>query len=608
MRKKSKQVVGILLSLVLAIGLMPGMSMTARAEEGQGQEGSVIVNNVEYLADRTFDGKEIMKEHDCIKITSDTTELKPGEWYVVDGEVNIEKRVEGPKKDCSDDEADKAHLILKDGAVLRIPKGIHGHCIDFYGQKNSTGQLIIDNVENGYQGIGTNFEESGFHDEELGNGGNGGFFGFYGGTIRITGGKGAAAIYGVMNFFELKGGSLQITGGEGAPAESRVAMESSVGVHVIAYEGDNNQGNVVYRGMSYPTWKDTNKLYFELADYHHTYRTTNEGRTVTLDCDVCNPTGTTPAGINKVTICAPTLKKYGETGEGINAEATLDYAGGQEGRQMTDAAIISYFKTDSSGNKTGDALDKAPTDIGTYWAEFTLGEGENQATAHVVYTISSEVSRGDSIFNDNDDVPEITFVEYKEIKDQLASIAAAELAKETGAIENNQTREVKVTMDTTVVSKKDATGNEKIAIEAVEQAAENDVPEGDRAKMQIAFLNINVKKAVIINTVTDGQESLVSNTETTMSTLPQVVDIPVYYNMTGKFNAKVARYHDGVAQVFTKLKTRPAKNALKDGTYWVEGSGENTIVHIYSSEFSTYALFTSGTKEYVTEDTSNKPS
>jgi hypothetical protein len=34
MRKKSKQVVGILLSLVLAIGLMPGMSMTAKAEEG----------------------------------------------------------------------------------------------------------------------------------------------------------------------------------------------------------------------------------------------------------------------------------------------------------------------------------------------------------------------------------------------------------------------------------------------------------------------------------------------------------------------------------------------------------------------------------------------
>jgi hypothetical protein len=58
------------------------------------------------------------------------------------------------------------------------------------------------------------------------------------------------------------------------------------------------------------------------------------------------------------------------------------------------------------------------------------------------------------------------------------------------------------------------------------------------------------------------------------------------------------RYHNGKAEAFRRLYAAPAKDALKDGTYYVEGTGKNAIVHIYTNRFSTYALLTSGTEEY----------
>lgn len=52
-------------------------------------------------------------------------------------------------------------------------------------------------------------------------------------------------------------------------------------------------------------------------------------------------------------------------------------------------AVVNYYKADENGER-GEALSPlttAPTNAGRYWAEITLGTGDNAATAHVVYTI-----------------------------------------------------------------------------------------------------------------------------------------------------------------------------------------------------------------------------
>ena len=52
-------------------------------------------------------------------------------------------------------------------------------------------------------------------------------------------------------------------------------------------------------------------------------------------------------------------------------------------------AKVHYYeaKGEEEAPERGDPLDAAPTGVGRYWVEITLGTGDNSATAHVVYTI-----------------------------------------------------------------------------------------------------------------------------------------------------------------------------------------------------------------------------
>ena len=58
-------------------------------------------------------------------------------------------------------------------------------------------------------------------------------------------------------------------------------------------------------------------------------------------------------------------------------------------------AKVQYFKAkgEEEAPERGDPLDAAPTGVGRYWAEITLGTGGNSATAHVVYTILKDDSQ-----------------------------------------------------------------------------------------------------------------------------------------------------------------------------------------------------------------------
>ena len=117
-----------------------------------------------------------------IEINSETVEPAGGYkfydgWYVVKGRVTFKERIQNL--------ASSASLILADGCVFNVPKGIkntRGYSLEIYGQELNTGTLNIDDVEDGNAGIGGRLSYTG------------GTLYIYGGTINVTGGYGGAGI------------------------------------------------------------------------------------------------------------------------------------------------------------------------------------------------------------------------------------------------------------------------------------------------------------------------------------------------------------------------------------------------------------------------------
>ncbi len=93
--------------------------------------------------------------------------------------------------------------------------------------------------------------------------------------------------------------------------------------------------------------------------------------------------------------------------------------------------------------------------------------------------------------------------------------------------------------------------------------------------------NLEFIDMLVIKTTTSGAGSTVE----AMSNTSAVLEIIVPYDMTGKQNISVYRYHNNEATAFDKLATRPT-SGFTDGTYYV---GPDYIA-IYTNQFSTYAV------------------
>lgn len=102
----------------------------------------------------------------------------------------------------------------------------------------------------------------------------------------------------------------------------------------------------------------------------HNFTYSADGATITATC------GKTGCDLTEskatLTIAKPTLTTYGQTGDGISAEATIT-----DDNNIKGDAAVTYAKD-------GQVLGAAPTDAGTYTASITLGD----ATASVEYTIA----------------------------------------------------------------------------------------------------------------------------------------------------------------------------------------------------------------------------
>lgn len=118
------------------------------------------------------------------------------------------------------------------------------------------------------------------------------------------------------------------------------------------------------------------------AAHTHDFTYNANGATITASCsaDGCTLPPSTEGGTNHVatlTITAPTLTTYGQTGTGISAEATITDANSIQG----DAKV--QYQTKNNGSY-GTASETAPTGVGDHKASITLGS----ATVFVEYTIA----------------------------------------------------------------------------------------------------------------------------------------------------------------------------------------------------------------------------
>ena len=228
----------------------------------------------------------------------------------------------------------------------------------------------VDTTSNGCAGIGA------------GNSGSGGTVTIDGGTVTATGansrcmGIGGIAQRDMMgeitppqNGSLTVGNGLKIYGGDNADPTTEISQEELSKIN-------NSQNTTVYQYMI---------VSGPLHEHNFTYSV--NGDTITATCsdeDGCDLPEVGGKHTATLTIAAP---QHTAVGDGKSEEAQIT-----DENQLKGSAAVSYYATDASSNKTGNALTEAPTEAGTYWAEITLtngGSGANDsATAHVVYTIT----------------------------------------------------------------------------------------------------------------------------------------------------------------------------------------------------------------------------
>ena len=201
-----------------------------------------------------------------------------------------------------------------------------------------------------------------------------------GGTVTASGdGKDSIGIYAMNNAVITISGGKVIATGSGKAIDGTV-KNAIAGTGWTDVEGTQGKAAVAISetGQSL-TYK---KVQFPAHQHSFTYTagTGDNANTITATCTVegCD----LPESKATLTIAAPTLTTYGQTGEGISADATVTDANGIQGE-----AKIQYQK--KTGDATYDtATETAPTDAGSYKAGITLGEGTGAATASVEYTIA----------------------------------------------------------------------------------------------------------------------------------------------------------------------------------------------------------------------------
>ena len=116
----------------------------------------------------------------------------------------------------------------------------------------------------------------------------------------------------------------------------------------------------------------------------------------------------------------------------------------------------------------------------------------------------------------------------------------------------------------------------------VSAAEKTNIPEAESSAIQTAAGSKTVKYLSI-----DLKKTIGSSTPTKITNAGSVLEILLPYDLSNKQDVAFYRYHDGAVRAFDKLA---AATAGADGTFYVEGSGANAVLHVFTDKFSTYAI------------------
>ena len=211
-----------------------------------------------------------------------------------------------------------------------------------------------------------------------------------------------------------------------------------------------------------------------------------------------------------------------------------------------------------------------PAGIYNLVATRDLGNGKKQTVTKLVEVASGHVSVDAIVMPDENINSEI------DVKDDTPDVMVGGL--DAVAAENaEEGREVTVTMTVETKSEADAEGAEEIR-----QLAEESLADG--REVEIDFLDISIGKKI-------GEQDVVEPVTETSA----VVELIIPLNFAGKKNLRMLRFHEGEAEVFQKLGSRPANPA--DGTCFEDF--EHSRIFVYSSLFSTFAIGYESSKGYM---------
>ena len=228
------------------------------------------------------------------------------------------------------------------------------------------------------------------------------------------------------------------------------------------------------------------------------------------------------------------------------------------------------------------------TDAKTYHVWYQVRGDSNHTdsqAACVTVVIQEENTVGEAVFTPLEGSG-IRGVDISRIRGQMAELAALDDASPAAG----QVKNVRVSMNVRTVSLQDVPDAERGDFQT---AANGLFLSFDGGAVQYDCMEITVEKTVVISDVDGNGSRTESKTlSSRLSRTEKVIDIPVHFDLTGGQMPVVARHHNGAVQVFTRLDARPDPSGLADGTYYVEGSGRDTIIHIYADRFSHYAILT----------------
>ena len=172
-------------------------------------------------------------------------------------------------------------------------------------------------------------------------------------------------------------------------------------------------------------------------------------------------------------------------------------------------------------------------------------------------------------------------------------------------VEETQTKDVTVAMNLRALSDltdaDEGTLDEASRQSKQEQTQIKDVARetfGNDDTVKSDFLSIDLEKTVTVKDDGGGE----SRESDAMRVSPKVLEIPLRYNLTGRYNPVVFRFHDAAAAL-RRLTSRPRNyqsigNGF-DGSFYVSGAGNDAVIYIYTSRFSSYSVTTSGVESWT---------